>query len=174
MSPQQRRFVSEYVVDFNATQAAIRANYSVKTAYSQGQRLLKSVEIAAAIDAEMTLIMERARIKADRVVRELARVAFANMDSFAQWSNGGVKLKDSDDLSFDEKAAVAEISETVTANGGTVKFKLHPKLPALEQLAKYLGLNQDDSAERAQPIQFIIQAQKIDDDSNDKPDDAAD
>ncbi len=55
MNPRQTRFTKEYVKDHNATQAAIRASYSTKTAYSQGQRLLKNVEIGKAIrrlDAE--------------------------------------------------------------------------------------------------------------------------
>ncbi len=48
LTPKQARFVEEYFVDLNATQAAIRAGYSAKTAYSQGERLLRNVEVAAA------------------------------------------------------------------------------------------------------------------------------
>jgi phage terminase small subunit len=51
MNDQQRAFVREYAKDFNATQAALRAGYSPKSAYSQGQRLLKHAEVAAAIEA---------------------------------------------------------------------------------------------------------------------------
>ncbi len=50
MNDRQKAFVTEYIIDFNATQAAIRAGYSERTAYSQGQRLLKNVEVANAID----------------------------------------------------------------------------------------------------------------------------
>lgn len=50
MNRRQQRFVQEYLLDLNATQAAIRAGYNEKTAYSQGQRLLKNVEVKTAID----------------------------------------------------------------------------------------------------------------------------
>lgn len=60
MTPKQAAFVAEYLVDKNATQAAIRAGYSKKTAASQGERLLRNVEIRAAIDAAMQERTEQA------------------------------------------------------------------------------------------------------------------
>lgn len=65
LSAKQRLFVSEYLIDLNATQAAIRAGYSEKTAYSQGQRLLKHVEVQAAIEAAKTERLERTEINAE-------------------------------------------------------------------------------------------------------------
>jgi len=50
VNPRQKQFVTEYVIDYNATQAAIRAGYSQKTAYSIGQRLLKKVEVQNALE----------------------------------------------------------------------------------------------------------------------------
>ena len=56
MTAKQKRFCDEYLIDLNATQAAIRSGYSEKTAYSQGQRMLKNVEVKAYIDAELEKI----------------------------------------------------------------------------------------------------------------------
>jgi phage terminase small subunit len=75
MTPKQARFVDEYLIDLNATQAAIRAGYSAKTAYSQGQRLLKDVEVAAAIEAAQEARIERVEITQDWVLSRLASVA---------------------------------------------------------------------------------------------------
>ena len=68
LNPKQRLFKDEYLVDLNATAAAIRAGYSEKTAYSQGQRLLKHVEIAAAIEEAQAERSERTGITQDWVL----------------------------------------------------------------------------------------------------------
>lgn len=75
MTDKQRRFVEEYCVDFNATQAAIRAGYSEKTAYSQGARLLKNVEIQAAIEARL----EELAMSAAEATKRLGDIARADV-----------------------------------------------------------------------------------------------
>lgn len=76
LTAMRERFVDEYLVDLNATQAAIRAGYSPKTAYSMGQRLLKDVEVQAAIQEARARREKRTEITQDRVVREIADNAF--------------------------------------------------------------------------------------------------
>jgi len=71
LTPKQARFVEEYQVDLNATQAAVRSGYSAKTAKSQGQRLLTNVAIVAAVQAAQTEISERVEITVDEVVAGL-------------------------------------------------------------------------------------------------------
>ncbi len=73
LTPRQERFVEEYLVDSNATQAAIRAGYSKKTAYSQGHRLLKNVEVAEAIMEGRASVAEEASVSAAWVVQEAKR-----------------------------------------------------------------------------------------------------
>ena len=75
LTPKQQGFVDEYLVDLNATQAAIRTGYSEKTAYSQGQRLLKDVEIAAAVQTAMDKRAERTEITADFVLSGIREIA---------------------------------------------------------------------------------------------------
>ncbi len=79
LTPRQARFVEEYLLDLNATQAAIRAGYSKKTAYSQGQRLLKHVEVAAAIQKAQEARSERTKIDQDWVIERLVGVYEASM-----------------------------------------------------------------------------------------------
>jgi len=88
LTPKQALFIREYLVDLNATQAAIRAGYSEKTAYSQGQRLLKDVEIAAAVQGAMDKRGERTEITADRVLKELWDIATADPNELIQFRRG--------------------------------------------------------------------------------------
>lgn len=81
MNDKQQRFCEEYLVDLNATQAAMRAGYAPKTAYSQGQRLLKNVETADYITELKARQSERTGITADEVLKELSKLGFASIDA---------------------------------------------------------------------------------------------
>ena len=74
LTEKQRRFVDEYLIDLNATQAAIRAGYSAKTANEQGARLLANVSIQQAISEKMAERSKRTGVNQDRVVQELAKI----------------------------------------------------------------------------------------------------
>lgn len=78
LTPKQERFVREYRVDMNATQAAIRAGYSAKTAHSAGPRLLENVGVREAIDAKQQKLAAKLEITPERIEAELARYAFAD------------------------------------------------------------------------------------------------
>lgn len=83
LTPKQQTFVDEYLVDLNATQAAIRAGYSKKTARSQGERMLTNVDVAAAIQKGFQERSERTQITAEKVLLELAVIAFADLQQLA-------------------------------------------------------------------------------------------
>lgn len=152
LTAKQAKFVAEYAVDLNATQAAIRAGYSEKTAYSQGSRLLKDVEVQHALQqVSATAVQQVERnlglgvVTAERVLQEYARIAFADMRRFATVNARGIDLKSSEEWSDDDAAAVAELGETVSKEGGSVRFKLHSKTAALDSLAKHLRLLGNDT-----------------------------
>jgi len=140
LTPKQEMFVKEYLVDLNATQAAIRAGYSEVNAGKIGPELLGKTRIQAEIQAAMQARSERTNIRADRVLEELAKLAFSDMRDFAKWSEAGVTLISSDQLSAEAAACVSEVSQTITKDGGSIKFKLHDKKSSLELLGKHLGL----------------------------------
>lgn len=146
-SPKRDRFVQEYLVDLNATQAAIRCGYSARTANEQGSRLLADVRIRDAVAKAMAERSARTEVTADRVIRELAAVAFANMRRYTKVVDGAPVVA-FEDLSDDDWRAVQSIeSEVVLERAGDefdrirkTKFKLHDKLVALEKLGKHLGM----------------------------------
>ena len=140
LTPKQSRFVEEYLIDMNATQAAIRAGYSAKTANEQAARLLANVSISDAVRLAMQSRSERTNITADRVLQEFARIGFSDMRRFTTWGPSGVSLIASSTLDPDDARCVAEVSQTVTEVGGALRFKLHDKVAALTQMAKHLGI----------------------------------
>lgn len=159
LTAKQRAFVREYLLDLNATQAAIRAGYSEKTAYSVGHENLSKPEIASAIEAAMKLRAERTDITADRVIKELAKIGFADIRKAVKWQSamiteednpeGGdiaviktvvtntVQMVASEELDDETAAAIAEVSQNAT---GGVKIKLHDKRAALVDIGKHLGM----------------------------------
>lgn len=140
LTPKQARFVDEYLIDLNATQAAIRAGYSARTAEQVGHQLLKKTSVQAAIAERMKSREQRTEITQDKVLAELARIAFGNKRALMKWGPDGVKLVDSATITDDDAAMVSEVSESVTEAGGTIKLKTHDKVKALELLGKHLGL----------------------------------
>ena len=144
LPPKQRKFVQEYLVDLNATQAAIRAGYSPKAANNAGPRLLVNARVQAAIQQAMSRRERRTEITADRVLNELAKIAFSDLRDFVEFGPGRTKIKSSDQV---DGAVLAEVSDT--AAGTSVK--LHSKMKALELLGKHLGLAAPEKHELSGP-----------------------
>ena len=116
MNARAEMFVNEYLKDLNATQAAIRAGYSPKTARSIGAENLTKPDIAAAIEKAMGERAMRCELTADMVVQELKKIAFSNMSDLARWNASGVEVKDSSELSSFVVAAVHEVIGFTTSS----------------------------------------------------------
>lgn len=147
LTPKQNRFVVEYQKDGNATQAAIRAGYSQKTAYSIGHENLNKPEIAAFLGAKTAKSLGKLDLTVERVQREIARLAFFNPKSLYDDSGN---LKPIHELDDDTAAAIAgiDLSQMVvkSADGTTTiatqtkKIKHHSKGLALALAAKHLKM----------------------------------
>lgn len=141
LTPKQQRFVEEYLVDLNGTQAAIRAGYSAKGASVQACRLLANAKVQAAIQAGREAASQRTEITLDRVLKELAKIGFANMADYIE------NLDDLEKLDRDLMAAVGEviIEEYQDGKGDEARdvkrtrIKLLDKRAALVDLGKHLG-----------------------------------
>ncbi|QHI17204.1 terminase small subunit [Acinetobacter haemolyticus] len=148
---KQQRFVDEYLVDRNATQAAIRAGYSAKTAYSIGEENLRKPEVKKAIEIGEAEIAERTKITQDMVMKELAKIGFSNMLDYITITDGGDPITDFSALTPDQAAAISEITvEEYTEGRGDdarnvkrTKFKLSDKRAALVNMGKHLGMFKD-------------------------------
>ena len=136
LKPRHRRFVEEYLIDLNGTQAAIRAGYSPKGADVTAVRLLANARIAAEVAKAQALRSRRTGISQDRVVRELARIAMGDLRRLVRWGEGGVHLVPSAELADDDVAMIAEVS--ATEHG--LRVKAHSKIEALKLLGQHLGM----------------------------------
>lgn len=144
LTPKQARFVAEYLVDLNATQAAIRAGYSAKTANEQGSRLLANASVAQAVSEGKARQLEQADLTAARVLEEYRRLAFADVRSFFDEAGN---LKPVTQLTAEQGACLASIEvlkRNITAGDGQMdtihKFRVWDKTKALNDLAKHFGL----------------------------------
>ncbi len=133
---KQKRFVEEYLIYLNATQAAIRAGYSVDTAYSIGAELLKKPEIKNAIERAIAERSRRTGITQERVLQELARIAFVDPTAVLDFSTGEVIAS----ASSDDRAALASVKVKQGRGGTEREVKLQDKVKALELLGKHIGL----------------------------------
>lgn len=143
MTNKQKRFCEEYLIDLNATQAAIRAGYSPDSAASIGSENMQKPDIRARIDKAIAEQSRRTGINADRVVRELARIALLNPKKAINFEDATVLANASDD----DLAAVASVRVKIipTADGEGVEreVKFYDKGKALEQLGRHLGMFTD-------------------------------
>lgn len=142
MTEKQKRFVDEYLIDLNATQAAIRAGYK-QSDYTDtnANKLLENTSVKEAIDKEMAERSKRTGVTADRVVRELAKIAFANITDIIDVDGATVKP----DVTAEDAAAIQSVKVKLFGEGDIEReIKLADKLKALDLLGKHLGLFKDN------------------------------
>lgn len=152
LNEKQKRFVSEYIIDLNAKQAAIRAGYSPKGAEPQASRLLSNAKIQVEIAKAMEDRGKRTGITQDRVLAELSAIAFAKATDYVEIDDDGlVKIKPTAELTDEQKKAIASIKEG--ANG--IEIKLTDKTKALEMLSRHLGLFNDKLNVNVEAIEII-------------------
>jgi len=148
LSLKQETFCDEYLVDLNATQAAIRAGYSQKTAQEQSARLLSKAIVQDHLSRRMKDRKNRTEITQDSVLKELAKIGFANMMDYMTCLPGQDPFLDFSKLTRDQAAALIEVTVEDYYEGRgedarevkRVKFKLADKKGALVDIGKHLGM----------------------------------
>lgn len=163
LTDKQELFCKEYLVDLNATQAAIRAGYSEKTANEQGSQNLVKLSIQNRIQELFKGRSERTQITADRVLQEYARIGFSDIRKLYK-EDGTLKMPN--ELDDDIAAALSGIDVTEewgfdedgnrTRTGETKKVKMYNKQGALDSLAKHLGLFEVDNKQKASELIVVL------------------
>lgn len=151
LTPKQRRFVEEYLIDLNGTQAAIRAGYSVDSAQQIASENLCKPLVAQAIADRRAELSTKAGLSTQRVLDELQKLAFANMQDFMRFTADGEPYVDVSMLTREQAAALQEFTvEDYTDGRGDdarevkrVKIKLADKRAALVDLGRHLGIFAD-------------------------------
>ena len=168
LTEKQKLFAKEYLIDLNATQAAIRAGYSKKSAYSIGGELLKKPEIQDEIQLQMAERSKRTEITADNVLKELSYIAFSNATDYVQVKHEQVKdekngtvtevpyidFSDTEMLSDEQKKAISAIHYGKRG----INVATHNKVRALELLARHLGMFEEQQQEK----EIIVKLERLD------------
>lgn len=158
LTEKQQRFAEEYLIDLNATQAAIRAGYSVKTANEQGSRLLTNVSVRAYIDSRMAELSRRTGVTQERIMRELARIAFVNPTDVVDIDEASIRSSATDD----DTAAIASVKVKRIpgefGDGEEREIRFADKIKALELLGKRFAMWTDK-----QQVEGNVGVQIIDD-----------
>jgi phage terminase small subunit len=170
LTDKQRRFCEEYMIDLNATQAAIRAGYSEKTAAVIGAENLVKPNIQEFIQKCQKDRSERTEITADMVIKELAKVGFSNISDYLKVLDKSIEIGEdkegnpitanvrdveiflTEEVGRDKMAVVSEIKRTKDG----VSLRLHDKVKALEDLGKHLGVFEKDNKQKSGPIKIRV------------------
>jgi len=143
LTPKQALFVKEYIVDFNATRAAKAAGYSPKTAFTIGVENLKKPLIQALLAKEIKKRADRIEITQDRVLTEYAKLAFLDPRKFYKKNGDLIPIHE---LPAEVAAALTgmDVQTIFTKDGDMMgdlkKIKFADKKPALDSVAKHLGM----------------------------------
>lgn len=160
INEQHERFCQEYVIDLNATAAAIRAGYAKNSAKVQASRLLTKANIKERISQLQNNIAIKLEITAESVANELASIAFSKVTDFVKVEDievgkgkrkkiiRAVLVEKTSDIPKELLPAISEIKQTQFG----ISLKLHDKTSALELLGKHIGFFTKDNEERQQTI----------------------
>lgn len=150
LTPQQKLFAHEYLIDLNGKQAAIRAGYSEKTAESQASRLLSNVKVKAAVEKALEKVHRKLEVTVERIEAELAEIAFADIAEQVEVNeDGSIKVKTFDQMPKGASRSISGIKERRRILSGddgdvtmeaTLELKNHDKVAALKLLGQHKGM----------------------------------
>lgn len=148
LTPKQQRFVDEYLIDLNATQAAIRAGYPERSARSVGQENLTKPDIQAAIQTARQAQQERTQITSDRILQELALVGFGDIGQILDFSGSSTRMRPANEIPEKARRMIGSIKVKRYWEGDgdecreveITEFKLWDKMSALEKLCRCNGM----------------------------------
>jgi len=165
LTKKQKLFVEEYLIDLNATQAAIRAGYSPTSARQIADENMSKPDIKNAIEKALAERSKRTGVNADRIVQELAKIAFINPTDVINMDEATVR----GDANRDDTAAISSVKvKTIPTDNGDIterEVKTYDKIKALELLGKHIGMFSDRlKVEGAIPIVIADDLGEEDDD----------
>ena len=151
LTDKQKLFAHEYLIDLNATKAAIRAGYSKKTADKIGSQLLGKTRVKKAVDLAIKKRSQKLEITADQVLQEIAKSAFSNILDYVTVAKDGAAYVDLTKLTREQAAAISEITvdtfidktDVIDRDVKRIRLKLNDKTKSLDQLGKHLKLFTD-------------------------------
>lgn len=173
MQESHIRFADKYFETLNASLSAEYAGFSIETARQQGWQLLQRDDIQAYLDEKRAILTERTGITAEKVLREVARIAFSDIRDYYKEDNNLIPISDLDDDAAAALSSVKSYEENIPGTdivaGTNKEIRLYNKLDGLEKLAKHLGLYDADNKQKSNTIQIMNIDPLSDASTNDSP-----
>ena len=143
LTPKQAKFVEEYLISGNATDAAKKAGYSHKTADQIGSELLQKTLVAEAVQAGWDKRKAKFEISEEKILQELAAIAFFDLRDVMKPDKSGVALMPWESISKNASRAIASVTESETEFGCSRGIRAHDKISALKALGNHVGMWKD-------------------------------
>ena len=143
LTPKQKLFCEEYLVDLNATKAAERAGYHPKYKIQYVYKMMNGGRIREYITELMKLRVERTRITSDMVLQEIAAIAFSDIRDYVEQDEEGLKVKPIHTLTAEQARAIKIVTGKPGVSGSIFSLRLHDKLKALELIGRHLAMFTD-------------------------------
>jgi phage terminase small subunit len=155
LTAKQKKFADEYLIDLNATQAAIRAGYAPKSAFVTGSKLLSNSKVAQYLSERRRYLESQTEVTVIRVIRELAIIAFSNLDDYRVDTQGNLVMKHG--IPAERMRAIAAKRHKIKKLDGDKELvecdiKLWDKTKALDMLCKHLGIIKGELP----PLEFLL------------------
>jgi phage terminase small subunit len=146
MRARERRFVAELLRGGTPAEAASRAGYAAASARDAARRLLAKPVVRYAVERGRTQVERRTGVTRERVLEELARIAFANLGRVGDWDGERLTLASLGELGAAEAAAISTLTIYRSKGKPAVAVRFHAKAQAIAALARYFGLNDGPKA----------------------------
>lgn len=148
LNDRQKLFCEEYVVDLKPSEAAKRAGYSVGSASMVGYQLLRKPAVKRYVNHLINIKKEKSLIKAEEVVREIARLSFCNIKDVCSWdSSGNITVVPSESMTREISASICKIKyremDVMHGKSRYVEVSMFDKMKALDMLCRHLGVYLD-------------------------------
>lgn len=148
LTPKQETFAAGIASGLSQAEAYRQAypkalKWADKSVWERASVLAANIKVQSRVAELGAKAAAANEVTVERIVRELALIAFGSKRTVMSWGPGGVVLKDSQTLTDDEAAVVSEVKETTSATGGSLSLKTHDKVKALELLGKHVGMFTD-------------------------------
>ena len=161
LTPQQEKFCTGIACGLSQADAYRKAypkslKWKDKTVWEKASVLAGNDKVKARVKELAEKAAANNEVTVDRVIGELAKIAFGNKRDLMRWGQGGIILMSSDDISDDAAAMVQSIEESTSLHGGSLKIKTHDKVKALELLGRHLGVFEKDNQQQSVPLVGVV------------------
>ncbi len=163
LTPQQEDFATGIACGLSQADAYRQAyprsvKWKDKSVWEKASLLASNAKVKARVKELAEKAAAKNEITVERVIGELAKIAFGNKRDLMRWGPGGVTLTPSEDITDDAAAMVQSVEESTSLHGGSLKIKTHDKVKALELLGRHLGVFEKDNEQVANPLSKLLES----------------